>query len=174
MELARTFHPLLATGATLCPKYLTAFAALEDVRAKIKTARRFCFSPHERQGVGVRPPHRRQAPGKYRGSVFLFVHFVSGRNDVGVARAFQPVGFGTHVTSRAGKPVPLWLRQPRCEKCGLARKNHTFIVIANPRNEGVAIQLDGLLRRYTPRNDKRRVDRFQCVWRSPRSVIFPR
>ena len=64
---ARTFHTLLATGATLCPKYLTAFAALEDVRAKIKTAWRFCFSPHEREGADVRPPHRRQAPGQYRG-----------------------------------------------------------------------------------------------------------
>jgi hypothetical protein len=27
-------------------------------------------------------------------------------------------------------------------------------VIASPRNDGVAIQLDGLLRRCTPRNDK--------------------
>jgi len=29
------------------------------------------------------------------------------------------------------------------------------IVIPNPRNEGVAVQLDGLLRRYALRNHKR-------------------
>ena len=41
-----------------------------------------------------------------------------------------------------------------------------MFVIASPRNEGVAIQLDGLLRRCAPRNDKIEIEVLQWMVRS--------
>jgi hypothetical protein len=46
LGLARIFHTLLASDATRCTKSKRAFAAPWIIRAKFKTAWRFCFSPH--------------------------------------------------------------------------------------------------------------------------------
>lgn len=45
---AGRFHPLLVIEAMLSLKDLPVFAALLDIRTNIKTAWRFCFSPHDR------------------------------------------------------------------------------------------------------------------------------
>ncbi len=67
MPLARPVHTLLASGATRCSRFSSAFAVLRDVRPKFKTAWRFCFSPHEPQISKLTPPETRQAQGEFRG-----------------------------------------------------------------------------------------------------------
>src|SRR5258706_16261130 len=61
----RTFHTLLASKATRCPTFRFAFAGVWDVRAKFKTALRFCFSPHDLHGSGVTPDERRRTRAKF-------------------------------------------------------------------------------------------------------------
>jgi hypothetical protein len=51
---ARKFHTLLAGGATECSEHFYAVEGRRAFRAYDKTARRFCFSPHELEmGGGV-------------------------------------------------------------------------------------------------------------------------
>src|ERR1700709_834829 len=45
-SLARIFHSLLSSSATSCAKNFPLCADLSNIRAKHKTARRFCFSSH--------------------------------------------------------------------------------------------------------------------------------
>lgn len=55
LVLARLFHALLANEATPCANPAPAVAASRDIRAKDKTAWRFCFSPHEPLRVASTP-----------------------------------------------------------------------------------------------------------------------
>jgi hypothetical protein len=56
--LARKFHTLLAGGATECSGNCHAVEGRRDFRAYVKTAWRFCFSPHELKATAKTPMHR--------------------------------------------------------------------------------------------------------------------
>ena len=56
---ARKFHTLLAGGATECSEHYYAIEGRRDFRAYDKTARRFCFSPHELEMGGGVMKHQR-------------------------------------------------------------------------------------------------------------------
>ena len=57
-ELARKFHTLLAGEATECSENCHAVGGRRDFRAYVKTARRFCFSPHELKATAKTPTRR--------------------------------------------------------------------------------------------------------------------
>ena len=57
--LARKFHTLLAGGATECSEHYYAVEGRRGFRAYDKTARRFCFSPHELEMGGGVMKHQR-------------------------------------------------------------------------------------------------------------------
>ena len=56
--LARKFHTLLAGEATECSENCHAVGGRWDFRTYVKTAWRFCFSPHELKATAKTPMHR--------------------------------------------------------------------------------------------------------------------
>ena len=56
--LARKFHTLLAGEATECSENCHAVGGRRDFRADVKTAWRFCFSPHELKATAKTLTHR--------------------------------------------------------------------------------------------------------------------
>jgi hypothetical protein len=65
-ETIESSHTPLASDATPCPIFRPAFVAVRDVRAKFKTAWRFCISPRELQMAAYTPPECCRTPAKYR------------------------------------------------------------------------------------------------------------
>ena len=57
-RLARKFHTLLAGGATECSANRHTVEGRRDFQAYVKTAWRFCFSPHELTAPVKTPRHR--------------------------------------------------------------------------------------------------------------------
>jgi len=80
-EVDRYQHTHLADAATVCANSPCLLTVLGTIRAKLKTAWRFCLSPHDLDGAAHRSTERRQTPANTAESMPLMTHFVPFRDD---------------------------------------------------------------------------------------------